>query len=150
MALSRKQMYDCYIKRCEKIQQMFNNSDIDDRHIFEELCCSIFSGDEYEYKNELKNVPGIINNDVSSLLDALCHIIVAEYAINSVIDNQSIDMPDHSEILATICAQLKRDGVSLQYVYECINKTDTFNWFVTNYNELSIVQSGIKDIWEHA
>lgn len=142
MALSRNQMYECFIKRCGKIQQMFNNNNVDDKQIFEELCCSVYSGDEYE------NVQGIIENDTNSLLDALCHIVVADYAMNSLIDSQVIDMPDHSEILAIICAQLKRNNVDICVVYNAIKMADTFNWFVTNSNELSMVYLGIREIWE--
>lgn len=134
MALSRKQMYDYFIERCGKIQKLFNNNDVDDRQIFEELCCSIYSGDEYD--------------DVHGLIDALSHIVVADYAINTLFDDKAINKPDHSEILATICAQLKNSGVKLLTVYSAISKTDTFNWFVTNKNELSMVYLAILEIWD--
>ena len=143
MALSREQMYERFIQHCGKIQKMFNNG-ASNESIFEELCCSVYSGDEYN------NVQGIIENDVNNLIDTLCHIVIADYAVNSLIESQVISMSDHSEILATIYAQLKRDNVDIQRVYDAIDKADTANWFVTNDNELSMVHCGIKDIWDRA
>lgn len=143
MALNREQMYEHFIQRCGKIQKMFNNG-ASNESIFEELCCSVYSGNEYN------NVQGIIENDVNGLIDTLCHIVIADYAASALIDSQVISMPDHSEILATICAQLKRDNIDIQRVYDAIDKADTANWFATNSNELSMVHCGIKEIWDRA
>lgn len=47
MALTREQMYGQFIKRCGKIQQMFNDGS-DDKKIFEELCNPVYSNGEFE------------------------------------------------------------------------------------------------------
>lgn len=144
MALSREQIIHDWTERKNRIDNMLYDTTVDDKAIFEELCCSVYSGDEYD------NVQGIIENDVNDLIDTLCHIVIADYAASALIDSQVISMPDHSEILATICAQLKRDNVDIQRVYNAIDKADTTNWFVTNGNEFSMVHCGIKEIWDRA
>lgn len=144
MALTRETIIHDWTERKNRIDSMLYDSEVDDKTIFEELCCSVYSGDEYD------NVQGIIENDVNGLIDTLCHIVIADYAVNSLIDSQVISMPDHSEILATICAQLKRDSVDIHRVYDAVDKADTANWFVTNGNELSMVHCGIKEVWDRA
>lgn len=144
MALTRQQIIRDWTERKNRIDSMLYNNTVDDKIIFEELCCSVYSGDEYD------NVQGIIENDVNGLIDTLCHIVIADYAVNSLIDSQVICMPDHSEILATICAQLKKDNVDIHTVYDAVDKADTANWFVINGNECSMVHCGIKEIWDKA
>lgn len=143
MALSREQIIHDWTERKNRIDEMFWDG-TPEKAIFEELCCSVYSGDEYG------NLPGIINNDISNLIETLCHIVIADYAINSIIDSQVISMPDHSEILATICAQLKCDGVDIHRVYDAVDAADSYGWFVTNGNELSMVHCGIKEVWDRA
>ena len=144
MALSREQIIHDWTERKNRIDSMLYDTTVDNKTIFEELCCSVYSGDEYD------NVQGIIENDVNGLIDTLCHIVISDYSVNSLIDSQIISMPDHSEILATICAQLKRDNVDIHRVYDAVDKADTANWFATNGNELSMVHCGIKEIWDRA
>lgn len=144
MALSREQIIRDWTERKNRIDSMLYDTIVDDKAIFEELCCSVYSGDEYD------NVQGIIENDVNGLIDIICHIVIADYAASALIDSQVISIPDHSEILAIICAQLKRDNVDIHRIYDAVDKADTANWFVTNGNELSMVHCGIKEIWDRA
>lgn len=115
MALSKLEMKTVWTAHKARIDEMFLDN-TDNKKIFEELCSPVYSGDEFE------NVPGIIKKDTDSLIDAICHIVIAEYVINSIIDNRIISIPDHSEILTAICAQLKRNDIGIQPIYDAINK----------------------------
>lgn len=145
MGLTREQMHDEFIKRCGTIERMFNNG-TPDKCIFEHLCCSIYAGDEYT------KTAGIINNDVAALIELLCEYIITDYATASMLDCQEISFPDHSEIIATICLQLKRDDVLLSSVQDRLKIKDqnNYDWFASNSNECSQVMSGLKEVWDSA
>ena len=145
MGLTREQMYDKFIKNRDKIERMFENG-TPDKCIFEKLCCSIYAGDEYT-KTE-----GIINNDETALIELLCEYIITDYATASMLDCQKISFPDHSEIIATICLQLKRDDVLLTSVQDRLRLKDqnNYNWFASNGNECSQIMSGLKEVWDNA
>ena len=142
-AINREQMAAAWNKRKAQIDEMFWNG-TDDKQIFNELCCSLYSGDEF------KNVSGVINNDICGLINTACHIIIADYALSTLLDRQTISMPDHSEILATIFAQLKRDNIELQSMCNSVDEADTSDWFYSNDNERSMVHSAIKEVWDRA
>ena len=145
MALTREQMHDKFIKHCGKIERMFNDG-TSEKTIFEELCCSVYAGDEF-VKTE-----GIINNDEAALIELLCEYVITDYATTSMLDCQKISFPDHSEIIATICLQLKRDGVLLNSVQDRLKIKDqnNYDWFASNGNECSQVMSGLKEVWDNA
>lgn len=145
MGLTREQMCNKFKQQCKKIELMFNNG-TPDKAIFEELCCSIYAGDEYAHTE------GIINNDKIALIELLCEYIITDYATASMLDCQKISFPDHSEIIATICLQLKRDDVLLNSVIDRlrIKDQDNYDWFASNGNECSQVISGLKEVWDNA
>ena len=145
MALNREQIIHDWTERKNRIDEMFWNG-TDEKKIFEELCCSVYSGDEYT-KTE-----GIINNDEASLIELLCEYVITDYATASMLDCQKISFPDHSEIIATICLQLKRDNVLLSSVQDRLKIKDqnNYNWFASNGNECSQVMSGLKEVWDNA
>ena len=145
MALTREQMYITFKQRTERIENMFNNG-TDEKRIFEELCCSVYAGDEF-VKTE-----GIINNDEAALIELLCEYVITDYATTSMLDCQKISFPDHSEIIATICLQLKRDSVLLSSVQDRLKIKDqnNYDWFASNGNECSQVMSGLKEVWDNA
>lgn len=57
MALSKQQMWNEYMTRFNKIQQMVLDPNVPAKDVFVELCCSIYGGDEwnevrYQYDDE--------------------------------------------------------------------------------------------------
>ena len=145
MALTKSQMAAAWAQRKQHIDEMFWDG-TSEKSIFEELCCSVYAGDEF-VKTE-----GIINNDEAALIELLCEYIITDYATTSMLDCQKISFPDHSEIIATICLQLKRDGVLLSSVIDRLKIKDqnNYDWFANNGNECSQVMSGLKEVWDNA
>lgn len=146
MALTREQIIHDWTERKNRIDEMLCDTTVNDKQLFEELCCSVYAGDEYT-KTE-----GIIDNDAEALVELLCDYVITDYATASMLDCQKISFPDHSEIIATICLQLKRDNVLLTYIQGRLKIKDqnNFDWFSSNGNECSQVMSGIKEIWDRA
>lgn len=144
MGLTREQIIHDWTERKNRIDEMLCDTTVNDKQLFEELCCSVYSGDEYT-KTE-----GIIDNDAEALVELLCEYVITDYATASMLDCQKISFPDHSEIIATICLQLKRDNVLLTYIQGRLKIKDqnNYDWFSSNGNECSQVMSGIKEIWD--
>lgn len=143
MALTKCTMANEWAKRKAQIDEMFCDG-TSDKAIFEELCNPVYSGDEFE------NVPGIIYRNTTDLIDAACHIIIADCAISCMIDSTVIPIPDHTEILVTIFAQLKRDNVNLETVYEAINNCDTKKWFNSSIEKCALIRQRVNGIWTQA
>lgn len=140
MALTKGTMANEWAKRKARIDEIFWNG-TDDKKIFEELCNPVYSGDEFE------NVPGIIYRNDLDLINAACHIIIADCAISCMIDSTIIPIPDHTEILATIFAQLKRDNINWQTVYEAIDKRDINKVFISSNEKCALIRSRVNEIW---
>lgn len=104
--------------------------------------------DETIIKNE--DIPGIISKNDIDLIDAACHIIIANCAISTIIDSQIITIPDHDKILVSIFVQLKRDGINFKTMCEAVEKSDTNKWLASVNEKCVLARSRIKSMWDDA